>query len=221
MVSLEKKTIFPFSRIHNPMLIELWHENGVVKDALISDTLYRGFEQIMLGRNAMDLPYYTQRICGICSSAHAYTASRMVEKALGITIPPNAYFLRNLIFGSDVMQNHIAHFYLLSSPDFFRGPDIPPFLPHPNIEYRLSADEEAQLAEHYFQAFKITSEAHAAFGVFGGKAPHGHGIVVGGVTSDINADKINRYRGYLVEIVDYIDNIMIPDLELISSAIRS
>ncbi|WP_206812412.1 nickel-dependent hydrogenase large subunit [Paradesulfitobacterium ferrireducens] len=198
------------------MLIEVWLENGVIKDAFISDTLYRGFEEILIGRPATDMPYYTQRICGICSSAHAMAASLAVEQALAMEVPPNGQLLRNLIVAGDYIQNHIRHLYLMAMLDYFKGPEIAPFTPHLEGDIRLSQQENERMTEHYFQSIEISRLAHAAYGVFGGKAPHGHGIVPGGVTMDINAERINRYRGFLEEILDFIYKIMIPDVELIA-----
>jgi len=197
------------------MLVEAWLEDGEIKDAFISDTLYRGFEQILLGRSAMDMPYYTQRICGICSSAHAITAALAVEQALGMQVPPNGVLVRNLILASDFIQNHIRHLYLYALPDYFRGPDIAPFLPHPESDLRLSSKETTTLTEHYFKALDISRTAHAAFAIFGGKAPHGHGIVPGGASMEVDADKVNRYRGYLIEILSFIDDVLLPDVTLI------
>ncbi|EGW39802.1 nickel-dependent hydrogenase large subunit [Desulfosporosinus sp. OT] len=215
MTILEKKTIFPVSRIHNPMLLEAWLEGGEIKDAFISDTLYRGFEQILIGRSAMDMPYYTQRICGICSSAHAVTASLAIEKALGMNVPPNGLLIRNLILASDLIQNHLRHLYLYALPDYFRGPDIAPFIPHSESDLRLSSKENITLTDHYFKAIDISRVAHAAFAVFGGKAPHGHGLVPGGATMEVDADKVNRYRGYLMEVIKFIDDVLLPDIVLI------
>lgn len=203
------------SRIHNPMLVEAWLDNGEIKDAFISDSLYRGFEQILIGRSALDMPYYTQRICGICSSAHAVTSTLAVEQALGMQIPPNGLLLRNLILASDYIQNHIRHIYLYTLPDYFRGPDFAPFVPHSDCDFRLSEKENKVFTEHYFKSFEVARLAHAAFAVFGGKAPHGHGIVPGGVTMEVNADNISRYRGYMMEILSFIEDILIPDLTLI------
>jgi len=212
---VEKKTIFQVTRIHCPMLLEAWLENGQISDAFISDTLYRGFEQILLGRSAMDMPYYTERICGICSSAHAVTASLAVEQALGMKVPPNGLLLRNIILACDFIQNHLRHTYLYVLPDYFKGPDISPFIPHSEFDLRLSSQEDAKMTEHYFKSLEISRIAHAAFGVFGGKAPHGHGIVPGGVSIDVNADRVNRCRGYLMEVMSFIDNVLMPDIAFI------
>lgn len=197
------------------MLVEAWLEEGEIKEAKIIDTLYRGFEQILEGRPAMDMPYYTQRICGVCSSGHGIASALAVEQAFGMHIPSNAQILRNLILAGDFIQNHLRHFYLMCLPDYFRGPDIPPFTPHLEGDIRLSKNEDELLTNHYFQALEICRDAHAAFAVFGGKAPHGHGIVPGGCTIDIDTDKINRYRGYMIRILEFIDSIMVSDIELL------
>ena len=197
------------------MLLEAWLEDGEIKDAFISDTLYRGFEQILIGRSAMDMPYYTQRICGICSSAHAITAALAVEEALQMQVPPNGQLVRNLILASDFIQNHIRHLYLYTLPDYFRGPDIAPFIPHSESDLRLSSIENATMTEHYFKAIEISRTAHAAFAVFGGKAPHGHGLVPGGASMEVDADRVNRYRGYMMEIISFIDDVLLPDVVLI------
>ncbi len=215
MTKLEKKTIFPVTRIHNPMLLEAWLDDGEIKDAFISDTLYRGFEQILIGRSPMDMPYYTQRICGICSSAHAITAALAVEQALGMQVPPNGLLIRNLILASDFIQNHLRHIYLYTLPDYFRGPDLAPFIPHSESDLRLSSAENKTMTEHYFKSLEISRDAHAAFAVFGGKAPHGHGIVPGGASMEVDADKVNRYRGYMMMILSFIDDVVLPDLTLI------
>ena len=55
-------------------------------------------------------PYLTQRICGMCSSAHAIAAAIALEQAAGVEIPRNAVILRNLILGADIIQNHVRHF---------------------------------------------------------------------------------------------------------------
>ncbi len=212
----EKKILFPFSRIHNPILVEAHVENGQIKDAFLVDTLYRGFEEILIGRPALDMPYYTERICGICSSAHALTAALAVEQALGMSVPHNGILLRNLILAGDFLQNHLRHLYLLALPDYFKGPDVAPFIPHLEGDLRFSPTEDAQFTKHYFKAFEVARQAHAAFGVFGGKAPHGHGIVAGGVTSEVDADKISRYRGYLMEVVHFLDDMVIPDINLVA-----
>ena len=43
---------------------------------------------------------------------------RTVEDALGITVPPNAELVRNLMFCAQYMQDHVVHFYHLHALDW-------------------------------------------------------------------------------------------------------
>lgn len=130
-------------------------------------------------------------------------------------VPPNGLFVRNLILASDYIQNHIRHLYLYALPDYFLGPDIAPFIPHSESDLRLSSQENTTLTEHYFAAIDVSRAAHAAFAVFGGKAPHGHGIVPGGASMGVDADKVNRYRGYIMEVLSFLDNVLLSDVDMI------
>ena len=60
--------INPITRISGFMEIEAEVENGSVADARIKGMMLRNFEKMMVGRNPFDAVYFTQRMCGICSS---------------------------------------------------------------------------------------------------------------------------------------------------------
>ncbi len=77
-----------------------------------------GIEIIMQGRDPRDAWAFTQRICGVCTVVHAVASCRAVEDALGITIPPNANLIRNLVHGMQFIQDHVIHFYHLHALDW-------------------------------------------------------------------------------------------------------
>ena len=68
--------IDPVTRIEGHLKIEAVTDNGVVKEARCSGLLFRGFENILRGRDPRDAQRITQRICGVCPTAHA-TASTL------------------------------------------------------------------------------------------------------------------------------------------------
>ena len=72
---MARVTICPITRVHEPMRVDVEIENNQVVDAWVSGWLFRGFENILRGRDPRDAALLTQRICGICSSAHAVAAS--------------------------------------------------------------------------------------------------------------------------------------------------
>jgi len=49
---------------------------------------------------------------------HALASVRTVEDALKITVPPNAELVRNLMFCTQYMQDHVVHFYHLHALDW-------------------------------------------------------------------------------------------------------
>ncbi|MDP2657724.1 MAG: nickel-dependent hydrogenase large subunit, partial [Candidatus Deferrimicrobium sp.] len=66
----KRVVIDPIPRIEGHLRIEVELENGKVKDAWSSGTLFRGFELILQGRDPRDAWFITQRICGVCPVSH-------------------------------------------------------------------------------------------------------------------------------------------------------
>ncbi len=80
--------------------------------------MWRGIEVILQGRDPREAWLFTQRICGVCTTVHAITSVRAVENALGLEIPLNAQYIRNLILAAHALHDHIVHFYHLSALDW-------------------------------------------------------------------------------------------------------
>jgi [NiFe] hydrogenase large subunit/hydrogenase large subunit len=108
----------PITRIEGHLRIEVEVENGVVTDAWSSGTMFRGLELILKGRDPRDAWVFAQRACGVCTTVHALASVRSVENALGLQIPRNARLVRNLIAGSQYVQDHVIHFYHLHALDW-------------------------------------------------------------------------------------------------------
>jgi len=108
----------PITRIEGHLRIEVEVNNGVVTDAWSSGTMFRGLELILKGRDPRDAWVFAQRACGVCTTVHALASVRSVEDALGIRIPRNARLVRNLIAGSQYVQDHVIHFYHLHALDW-------------------------------------------------------------------------------------------------------
>ncbi|VAX18543.1 Uptake [NiFe] hydrogenase, large subunit HyaB [hydrothermal vent metagenome] len=114
----ERHVIDPITRIEGHLRVEIEVENGYVKDAWSSGTLWRGFEVFLKGRDPRDAWFITQRVCGVCTEVHALASVKCVEDAIGIKIPDNARLVRNLIHGAQYLHDHIVHFYHLHALDW-------------------------------------------------------------------------------------------------------
>ena len=80
--------------------------------------MWRGIETILKGRDPREAWLFTQRFCGVCTTVHAIASVRAVENAVGLEIPLNAQYIRNLILAAHAMHDHIVHFYHLSALDW-------------------------------------------------------------------------------------------------------
>ncbi|MEZ5419859.1 MAG: nickel-dependent hydrogenase large subunit [Vicinamibacterales bacterium] len=110
--------IDPVTRIEGHLRIEIEVKDGAVVDAYSSGTMVRGFEIILKGRDPRDAWAFVERACGVCTTVHALASVRAVEDALGITVPPNADLIRNLMFCAQYLQDHVVHFYHLHALDW-------------------------------------------------------------------------------------------------------
>jgi len=110
--------IDPVTRIEGHLRVEVEVKDGKVVDAYSSGTMVRGFEIILKGRDPRDAWAFCERACGVCTTVHALASVRTVEDALGITVPPNAELIRNLMFCAQYMQDHVVHFYHLHALDW-------------------------------------------------------------------------------------------------------
>jgi [NiFe] hydrogenase large subunit/hydrogenase large subunit len=110
--------IDPITRIEGHLRIEANVEGGKVASAWSSSTMFRGIEKILQGRDPRDAWMFTQRFCGVCTTVHAIASIRAVENALNIRIPQNAELIRNIIIGTQDVQDHVIHFYHLHALDW-------------------------------------------------------------------------------------------------------
>ncbi|UCF09303.1 MAG: nickel-dependent hydrogenase large subunit [Candidatus Bipolaricaulota bacterium] len=228
--------IDPITRIEGHLKVEAVVEDGVVREARSTGTLFRGLELILRGRDPRDAPRVTQRICGVCPTAHATASSTALDQAFGIagSIPDNGRIERNLIFGCNYLQSHILHFYHLAALDYvdvtaaagYQGSDSAlqtarrflergeagPFVPRYEGDYRLPDELSRAATAHYVQALDIRRRAHEMLAVFGGKMPHNVGIVPGGVTQVPEVDTITQFLWRLNEIRTFIDGVYLPDV---------
>jgi quinone-reactive Ni/Fe-hydrogenase large subunit len=136
----KRVVVDPITRIEGHLRAEvIVGDDGVVEDAFVSSTLWRGLEVIAKGRDPRNIPLMMQRICGVCTYSHYLKSTITVENALGIKIPYNAELVRTLMNAALFIHDHPVHFYHLHGVDWV------------DIVSALSADERkaSELAFKY------------------------------------------------------------------------
>ena len=239
---MAKIIIDPITRIEGHLKVEVMTDGGEIVEARSSGTLFRGFENILKGRDPRDAQRITQRVCGVCPAVHGTAAALNLDSAFGIAdrVPDNGRVMRNLILGSNFLQSHILHFYHLAALDYvdvtaatdYEGQDpnlrsvsrfitrgeLAPFVPRYEGDYRLSKEANRAAVAHYVEALDMRRIAHEMLATFGGKMPHNAAVMPGGCTEAPTTDKIASFLWRLNRLKDFIDNVYIPDVIAVAEA---
>jgi len=210
----------PVTRIEGHLKVEVQidpvgGENQII-DARCTGTLFRGFETILLGRDPKDAPVITQRICGVCPVSHGMASTLALESAVAQKPPANARILRNLVLGSNYLQSHILHFYLLAALDYVKGPQTSPWIPA--WEGDLKATPlDGIIVERLGQAVEARKRAHEMGAIFGGRMPLPHATVPGGFTATPSSSRISAFLGQLNWLTNFIESTYIPDVNALAA----
>ncbi|EIC30687.1 MULTISPECIES: nickel-dependent hydrogenase large subunit [Methylomicrobium] len=166
------------NRVEGDVDFQLELEGSRIVDARCVGSLYRGFEQILLGRKPMDALVMTPRICGICGTAQLNAAVLALEHLARLPVPPAAMRIRNLCLMAETVQSDLRQSFLFFTADFC----------HP--KYRsLPLYDKARAAflpfqgEIYRGALEHSRHIVEIIALFGGQWPHSSYMVPGGVTT--------------------------------------
>ncbi len=239
---MSKITIDPVTRIEGHLRVEVEQENGLITQARCGGTMARGLEVIFGDRDPRDIPILAQRICGVCPQAHATASAMAMDDAFGLKgqIPPNGVLLRDIMLAANFLQSHILHFYHLAALDYvditavrdYQGTDgdlkavrdfiergvLEPFVPRYEGDYRLSREGNIAGIRHYLGALDVRRNCHELLSLFGGKMPHQCTVNVGGVTTQVTADRVAAALSYAREIEEFVEASYLPDILMLAEA---
>ncbi len=186
-------SIDPVTRIEGHAKISLHLDDaGVVQDAVMHVTQFRGFEAFVEGRPFYELPSIMARTCGICPVAHLVTAAKACDDLYSVRIPRAAIMLRRLMNLAQVMQSHALSFFYLASPDFVFGMDGDPA--KRNI-YGVHA-AEPRLAK---DGIRLRQIGQQIIELLGGKRIHPSWVVPGGVNAPLTEEHRSEILAKLPE----------------------
>ena len=203
---MTRRVVGPFNRVEGDLEVQLDIDGDQVNDAHVVSPLYRGFEQMLQGRDPYDALVYVPRICGICSVSQSVAASRALAAVQGVAPPPNGELATNLILANENVADHLTHFYLFFMPDFAR---------------EVYADEPWYPAAHKrFKAIEGTAAqdvlpARADFlhlmGLLAGKWPHSLALQPGGTTRSVEVQEKARILAILYSFRRFLENTLFGD----------
>lgn len=179
----------PLNRVEGDLEIRVELENNRIVDAWSSGTMFRGFENLLVGRGPLDSLVITPRICGICSTTHLMAAAKALDQICGVNPPDNALRLRNVTLMVEHCQNDVRQSVLMFLPDFAS----PAYKSHPL--YTEAVDRYAPLkGSRCIDVVRQTKTILEIVAILGGQWPHSSHMVPGGVTYVPPLAELNQCR---------------------------
>jgi F420-non-reducing hydrogenase large subunit len=177
---------FPLSRIEGHAQVVIEVQGGEVASAYFQATEFRGFEHFVKGVPAEQMVVIVPRICGVCSTAHHVAAVKALEDAFGVTPPPLAMKIRELLLLGQMIQNQATSLFIFTMPDRLGTTSM-----FQEAGLQGKDEERAALAQRALQVRKAGTELIRAAG---GQFIHPVKAVIGGVTGGIDEGEVETVR---------------------------
>ena len=194
--NLRRIEIDPVSRVegHGKITLLLDQDNHV-QEARLHIVEFRGFEKFIQGRPYTEVPYFVQRLCGICPVSHHLAAAKAIDQLVGVDeLTPSATKLRRLLHFGQILQSHALHFFHLSSPDLLFG--FGSNLQHRNIVGVLEDYPDLAL-----KGVKLCKYGQQVIAAIAGKRIHGTAAIPGGMNKPLGEAE---RKALLADIADVL-----------------
>ncbi len=102
------------------------------------------------------------------------------------------------------------------------GPFANGYWGHP--AYKLSNEANLVITSHYLDVLSVQRIAAQAMAVLGGKNPHPQSLIVGGVTSVLDAldsDRLDLYLNSINQVKDFVERAYLPDVLLAAATYKT
>jgi len=196
----------PFNRVEGDLEVTLDVADGRVRSAEVSASLYRGFENLLLGRDPLDALVLVPRICGICSVSQSAAAAAALAAAAGLTTPANGRLAKNLIQCCENLVDHLTHFYCFFMPDFARDAyAVQPW--HAAVDARFRAQRGSALADW----LPARADFLRVVAYLAGKWPHTLALQPGGTTRALTPTEKVRLAAVLREFRSFVETTLFAD----------
>ena len=191
--------IFPLSRIEGHAQVVIEVQGGEVISAHFQAIEFRGFEYFVQGAPAEQMPVIVPRICGVCSTAHHVAAVKTLEDVYGVTPPPLALKIRELLLLGQIIQNQATSLFIFTMPDRLGVASLFQATSSTSPSTGSGCASEQANAEIAMRALQVRKAGTDLITTAGGQFIHPIKAVVGGVTSGIGPEEATAMRTELSE----------------------
>jgi F420-non-reducing hydrogenase large subunit len=195
---MNKISIDPITRLEGHGRIDIFTDDaGNVANAYFVVPELRGFEKFCIGRPVEEMPRLTQRICGVCPSAHHMAAVKAADAVYHLDPPPAAKKIRELHYAAFCCADHATHIYVLSGPDFIVGPEASPAERNIlGVIHKVGLELGSRVLQHL-------RDGHEVVSILGGRYVHPVNALPGGVSKGLTAEDRARIEALCKNMVEF------------------
>jgi uptake hydrogenase large subunit len=196
----------PFNRVEGDLEVRLDVAEGRVTRAEVCAPMYRGFEQMLVGKAPRDALAIVPRICGICSVTQSVAAAQALAALAGIEAPPNGRLATQLTLATETLADHLTHFYLFFMPDFTQAA-------YRHAPWQAEAERRfaPQRGAHTREFTAARQRWMTLMGTLAGKWPHTLSLEPGGTARAIEAGERTRLLARLREFRGFVQQQFLGD----------
>jgi F420-non-reducing hydrogenase large subunit len=190
--------IDPITRLEGHGKIHLFlNDDGSLANAYFQVPELRGFEVFCRNRPVEELARITTRICGVCPEAHHMASVKAADAVYGVTPPPAALKLRELLYNGFYAGDHTTHFFALGGPDFVVGPEAP------KAERNILGVVAKVGLELGAEVIRQRARGQRVVQIIGGKALHPVTGLPGGMSKRVTKEEQQELIGIGKEMVEF------------------
>jgi F420-non-reducing hydrogenase large subunit len=207
---MRRITIDPITRLEGHGKIEIFlNDGGEVDRTYLQIPELRGFEKFCEGRPAEEMPRITERICGVCPTAHHTASTKALDDLFKVDPPEAAKKIRELMYCAFQAEDHIFHFFFLGGPDLVVGPSAPPG------ERNILGVISKVGMEAGGKVIEARKKLREVISIIGGKPVHPTCGLPGGVSKSLNEEE----RKKIIEAAEYSVDFSKFALELFNNVV--
>lgn len=197
----ENKVLSPAKKVNPPDFTAKIEGHGTLKinfkakraefDVEESERLVEG---LLLGRDILQAPYITSRICGICPTAHNLCSFLAIENALSVKISEETILLRRMLLAGQIIKSHLLHLFFLVLPDL--------------AGLKSSINLSKKYPAEFHLMLNIKRTADKILQEIGGSATFPSNTILGGFKNIPSQDKLFSVRDSIYEVIDEAEDLI-------------
>lgn len=191
-------TIDPITRLEGHGKIQIYlNDEGNVEHAYFQVPEFRGFEKFCQGRAVEEMPALTQKICGVCPTAHHIASTKALDALFKVEPPPAAKKIRELMYSAFMFEDHLLNFYFLAGPDFVVGPGA---VKEQRNVFGVINKVGAEIGK---KVIDIRKRVRAINGTISGSSLYPVCGIPGGISKGLKKEEVEMIKSVAKDVIDF------------------